>query len=68
MDMAKERDYSNVFTDSHEQMENEMTFVKEITGASSEDMVLLKVGDLDEGEAFFVEVSDLIGPEALEGL
>lgn len=68
MDMARERDYGDVFTDSYESMSDETTFVREITGAEADDMILMKAGDSDEGEAFFGDVSDLIEPETLEEL
>lgn len=68
MEMASERQYANVFTGRHKQIADEADFVKSVTGASTGDIVLMKAGDLDEGEIFFSEVSDLINPDSLEGM
>ncbi len=68
MDMIKEKSYSNVYTHRHAPIAEEVNFVKETTGAGPDDMILLKAGGFDDGEAFFSDVSDAVGPEALEKL
>ncbi len=61
--LAKEKNYGNVYTHSHKPIASEAKFVREIMGAKQDDMILFKVGDLDEGEEFFGDMSDLIGNE-----
>ncbi|MDE1855447.1 MAG: EamA family transporter [Candidatus Micrarchaeota archaeon] len=58
--------HANVFTSEHRSIVDEANFVRDITGAGREDMVLMKVGSFDEGEAFFSGMSDLISEEPLE--
>ncbi len=65
---VNERGYSNVFTHEHKPIANEVGFVREIMGAGNDDMILIKVGSFDDGEAFFENMSDLIGSEPKLGL
>jgi drug/metabolite transporter (DMT)-like permease len=53
--------YENVFTDRHESILNESNFVKEVIGAGTSDVVVMKAGDADEGERFFIDLSDSLG-------
>ena len=40
--------------------------MKDVMGANPNDMILMKVGSFDEGEAFFADMSDLINHEIPE--
>ncbi|MCL5239380.1 MAG: EamA family transporter [Candidatus Marsarchaeota archaeon] len=55
--------YSSVFTNKHEPIASEVNYVKGIMGAAPSDMILMKVGSFDEGEAFFAGMSDLVSHE-----
>lgn len=68
MGMVSRKSYTNVFTNRHAPIANEVRFVKDIMHANPDDMVLMKAGSFEEGEEFFGDVSDLVHPEELEGL
>jgi len=51
--------YKNIFTDRQISLK-ESVFVKDILGASGEDIVVLKVGSGEEGERFFSDLSNKI--------
>ena len=64
---VSESGYKNVFTNEHTSISNEVGFIKDIMRASPKDMILIKVGSFDEGEAFFGDMSDLIGRDSAFG-
>lgn len=68
MRMVREKGYDNVYTHRQASIADEVNFVRETTGATPKDMILLKAGGFDDGETFFGDVSDLVGPEGLERL
>lgn len=58
--MLAEGTYANVFTHEHKPIANEVDFVRDVTGAGSDDLLLMKAGSYDEGEAFFSDVSNMV--------
>ncbi len=70
-ELSRNGNHSNVFTDRHESINTEASFVKELLGAGEGDMVVMKAGPVDEGERFFGELSDALaspdGNKILQG-
>jgi drug/metabolite transporter (DMT)-like permease len=65
--VVHEGKHANVFTDTHGDIPQESSFVREIVGAESGDMVVMKAGDTDESERFFEALSGAIeNPEPVE--
>lgn len=63
---VREGGHTKVFTGEHPSITNEVGFMKDVMGANPNDMILMKVGSFDEGEAFFADMSDLINHEIPE--
>jgi len=51
--LAESGNHPNLFTDSHPAVSEEADFVKGIVGAQENDVVVMKVGSIEEGERFF---------------
>ena len=51
-------DYDNIFMDSHSEIAEQSSLVRELVGARENDMVVIRAGDVDRSERFFVTLSE----------
>ena len=56
-ELANNGKHSNVFTDRHDSIPDESSFVRDIVGAGESEMVVMKAGAVDESETFFDALS-----------
>lgn len=57
-ELVREGGYVEVFTDVHNGVMREASFIREVVGAKDGEMVVMKVGDTGEGEMFFEALSN----------
>ncbi len=60
-ELARSGMHSDVFTDEHKAIPDESRFVRKTLGAGEGEMVVMKAGVADEGEAFFEALSERVG-------
>jgi drug/metabolite transporter (DMT)-like permease len=53
--------HSNVYTDEHDAIPDESRFVRDVMGAGEGEMVVMKAGKEEEGEAFFEGLLEKVG-------
>ncbi len=62
-DLIAEEETEGVYMDSHEEIADESRYVKDVLGAKSGDIVVMKAGTLEECERFFENLYGRIKPE-----